>query len=234
VRARIAQGERDRLRRHVRSAQRIRKAPRRQLEHLGEFDCVCGVQRTGLARPPSWRSVAGPGRCPSGKRDDGASGGAHVGELQVFQGELVDCADEGGKIGPELGELLVLRGDRLLQPGDGGAEPGLVFVIRAFSLMRWQNSFFRSVWRWVSALRRTSASMARATIVSAPLDPPPNPRPHRVLRYPEHPPHTCLPSHRHPWQHGYLIGNSGDVTRVIERLRAGESPVAIARETGAL
>jgi hypothetical protein len=27
---------------------------------------------------------------------------------------------------------------------------------------------------------------------------------------------------------------SGDVTRVIERLRAGESPVAIARETGAL
>jgi hypothetical protein len=27
---------------------------------------------------------------------------------------------------------------------------------------------------------------------------------------------------------------SGDVTRIIERMRAGESPVAIARETGAL
>jgi hypothetical protein len=55
----------------------------------------------------------------------------HVAELLVFQGELVDCADEGGDVGPELGELLVLAGDRLPEPGDGGAEPGLVVAGRA-------------------------------------------------------------------------------------------------------
>jgi hypothetical protein len=52
----------------------------------------------------------------------------HVAELLVFQGELVDCADEGGDVGPELAEFLVLAGDRLPEPGDGGAEPD--FVLR--------------------------------------------------------------------------------------------------------
>jgi hypothetical protein len=46
----------------------------------------------------------------------------HVAELLVFEGELVDCADEGGNVGPELAEFLVLAADRLLEPGDGGAE----------------------------------------------------------------------------------------------------------------
>lgn len=71
-------------------------------------------------------------------------------------------------------------------------------------------------------------------IIPARQDPSPNPCPYRVLGHPEHPPHSRLPSHRHPRQHGYLIGKSGDATRIIERMRAGESPVAIARETGAL
>jgi hypothetical protein len=91
-------------------------------------------RRDGIAWPPARRSVAGPGRCPSGERDDGAAAGMHVAELLVFQGELVDGADQGGGVGAELGE------------------------------------FLRSVWRWVSALRGTPASMASATTVSAPLD----------------------------------------------------------------
>jgi hypothetical protein len=54
-----------------------------------------------------------------------------VAELLVFQGELVDGADEGGDVGAELGEFLVLVGDGLPEPGDGGAEPGLVLVMHA-------------------------------------------------------------------------------------------------------
>jgi hypothetical protein len=60
--------------------------------------------------------------------------GLGVAELLVFQGELVDGADEGGDVGAELGEFPVLALDRLLEPGDGGAEPGLVAVVRAAGL----------------------------------------------------------------------------------------------------
>jgi hypothetical protein len=60
----------------------------------------------------------------------------HVADLLVFQGELVYRADEGQDVGPELGELLILGGDRLLQPGNGGAEPRLILVVRAALLMR--------------------------------------------------------------------------------------------------
>src|SRR5262249_2663071 len=76
--------------------------------------------------------TAGPGWLPAGERDDVAIGaGAHVTELLVFQGELVHRADEGGDVSAEPGEFLVLAGDRLPEPGDGGAEPGLVAVVRA-------------------------------------------------------------------------------------------------------
>jgi hypothetical protein len=40
----------------------------------------------------------------------------------------------GGDVGAELGEFPVLALDRLLEPGDGGAEPGLVAVVRAAGL----------------------------------------------------------------------------------------------------
>src|ERR1022692_3710926 len=82
-----------------------------------------------LRWPPAWPSVTWPGWFPGGERDDAA--GAHVAELLVFQGELVDCADEGGDVGTELGELLVLGGDRLPEPGGGGAERGLVPFVPA-------------------------------------------------------------------------------------------------------
>src|ERR1035437_8831047 len=82
-----------------------------------------------LRWPPAWPSVTWPGWFPGGERDDAA--GAHVAGLLGFQGELVDCADEGGDVGTELGELLVLGGDRLPEPGDGGAEPGLVAIVSA-------------------------------------------------------------------------------------------------------
>jgi len=36
----------------------------------------------------------------------------HVAELLVFEGELVDCADQGRDVGPELGEFPVLALDR--------------------------------------------------------------------------------------------------------------------------
>jgi hypothetical protein len=49
-------------------------------------------------------------------------------ELLVFQGELADGADQGGDVGAELGEFPVLAVDRFPEPGDGGAEPGLVLV----------------------------------------------------------------------------------------------------------
>jgi len=52
-------------------------------------------------------------------------------ELLVFEGELVDRADQGRNVGSELGEFPVLALDRFLEPGDGGAEPGLVLVVRA-------------------------------------------------------------------------------------------------------
>src|ERR1039457_4148410 len=82
-----------------------------------------------LRWPPAWPSVTWPGWFPGGERDDAA--GAHVAGLLGFQGELGDCADEGGGVRTELGELLVLGGDRLPEPGDGGAEPGLVAIVSA-------------------------------------------------------------------------------------------------------
>jgi hypothetical protein len=51
--------------------------------------------------------------------------------LPVFHGELVDRANEGGDVGAELREFLVLALDGLPEPGDGGAQPGLVAVVRA-------------------------------------------------------------------------------------------------------
>jgi len=38
----------------------------------------------------------------------------HVAELLVFEGELVDRADQGRDVGPELGEFPVLALDRFL------------------------------------------------------------------------------------------------------------------------
>jgi hypothetical protein len=87
-----------------------------------------------------------------------------------FQGERIDGADERGDVGAELGEFPVLGLDRLLEPGDGGAEPGLVAVVGAAVADALVELVFRSVWRWVSALRGTPASMASATTVSAPLE----------------------------------------------------------------
>jgi hypothetical protein len=60
----------------------------------------------------------------------------HVAGLLVFQDELADGADQGGDVGAELGELPVLPGDRLPEPGDGGAEPGLVLLSAPVFLAR--------------------------------------------------------------------------------------------------
>jgi len=77
---------------------------------LGELDGVGHIHGNGWHRgsPPAWSSIAGAGGCPAGERDDAAAVGAGVAELLVFQGELVDGADEGGDVGAELGEFLVL------------------------------------------------------------------------------------------------------------------------------
>jgi hypothetical protein len=42
----------------------------------------------------------------------------------------VHRADEGVDVSAALGEFLVLAGDRLPEPSDGGAEPGLVAIVR--------------------------------------------------------------------------------------------------------
>ena len=91
-----------------------------------------------LVRPPGrGRQSRGPDGHPAGERDDGAAIGVHVAQLLFFHGELTDGPDQGGNVSTELGEFPVLAVDRLLQAGDGGAEPGLVLVACAFSLMRW-------------------------------------------------------------------------------------------------
>src|ERR1039457_4390015 len=51
-----------------------------------------------------------------------------AGVVEAFAERAPD--PDGGRV-YRLGELLVLAGDRLLQPGNGGAEPGLVLVVRA-------------------------------------------------------------------------------------------------------
>ena len=77
-------------------------------------------------------SVVRPGRLPARERDDvPGCVCAQIAELLVLQGELVDNADEGGDVSAELGEFLVLGGDCVLELRDGGAEAGLVAVIRA-------------------------------------------------------------------------------------------------------
>jgi hypothetical protein len=77
--------------------------------------------RAGKSGPECALGPEGGGWVPAGERDD-AGPGAGVTELLVFQGELVDGADEGGDVSPELGECPVLAVDGLLEPGDGGAE----------------------------------------------------------------------------------------------------------------
>ena len=46
--------------------------------------------------------------------------------------------------------------------------------------------------------------------------------------------HIAVPDSCHLRQHDYSIGKSAEVTRIIERLRAGEPAVQIARQTGAI
>src|ERR1039457_4888950 len=113
-----------------------------------------------LRWPPAWPSVTWPGWFPGGERDDAAAGaGAHVAELLVFQGELVDCADEGRDGGPELAEVLGLAGGRLPGPGEGGARAGT-------SARSWLSSLF------LLAIVCRSLAMAARSRASSPLSPP--------------------------------------------------------------
>ncbi|WP_170231891.1 hypothetical protein [Saccharothrix saharensis] len=47
-------------------------------------------------------------------------------ELLIFQGELVDDADQCRDVGAQAGEFGVLAGIGLVQRGDGGAQADLV------------------------------------------------------------------------------------------------------------
>src|SRR6266851_30952 len=86
------------------------------------------------------------------------------------KGELVDGADEGEDVGAELGEFLVLVGDGLPEPGDGGAEPGLVLVMHAGFLDPVVELVLQVGVPLGEGVAGTPASMASATMVRAPLE----------------------------------------------------------------